>query len=111
MDEKINAYLESLVTEALNSPMFSSLAEDQKASLAGKIRTRLNGVIIDMVVDNLTDEQFNAIKDFPPDSVEMEDKIEEYASGMPDLAQNLEEKLNQEISEIKQNPQLISQNA
>lgn len=108
MDQKINAYLESLVTEVLNSPMFSSLAEDQKASLAEKIRTRLNGVVIDMVVDNLTDEQFNAIKDFPPDSVEMEDKIEEYASGMPDLAEKLEEKLNQEISEIKQNPQKIT---
>lgn len=108
MDEKINAYLESLVTELLNSPMFSSLAEDQKASLAEKIRTRLNGVIIDMVVDNLTQEQFNAIKDILPDSVEMENKIEEYASGMPDLAQKLEEKLNQEISEIKQKPQLIS---
>lgn len=108
MDEKINAYLESLVAELLNSPMFSSLAEDQKASLAEKIRTRLNGLIIDMVVDNLTQEQFNAIKDILPGSVEMENKIEEYASGMPDLAEKLEEKLNQEISEIKQKPQLIS---
>lgn len=107
MDQKINEILDGLVSQVLASSMYSNLPEDQKSSLAPKVKTYLNGVIIDTMVDRMSDEQLNAIKDLPADSREMEDKIEEFATTMPNLAQDLEEKLNQVVSDVKQNPQLI----
>ena len=108
MDQKINAYLESLVLEILQIPQFAKLPDEQKNTVAQKIREYLNGTIIDMVIDRLTPEQLNAIKDLPARSPEMEDKIEEFTSTMPLLAQDMEGKINQTVSDIKQNPQLLN---
>lgn len=107
MDQKVNEVLDNMVSQVLASDMYVNLPEDQKSSLAPKIRTHLNGVIIDTMVDRMSDEQLNAIKDLPADSREMEDKIEKFATAMPNLAQDLEEKLNQAVIDIKQNPQLV----
>lgn len=107
MDQKINAYLDSLVSEVLSSPAFATMPADQQATWSAKVREFLNGVIIDTVIDRLTPEQLNAIKDIPADSPEMEDKIEEYSAQIPLLAQELEEKLTQAALDIKQNPQVL----
>ncbi len=108
MDQKIDAHLESLVLEILGSPMFVNLPGDQRDSLSPKIRNYLNGVIIDTVIDRLTPEQLNVIKALPADSLEMEDKIEEYSAQIPLLAEALEEKLNQTVTNIKQNPHVLN---
>lgn len=108
MDQKINAYLDSLVLEVLNSPMFANLPEDQKTSLSEKINDYLNAVIIGAIIDRLNPEQLNVIKSLNPQSIEMESKIEQYASQIPLLADELEEKLNQAVANIKQNPQILN---
>lgn len=108
MDQKINAYLDSLVTEVLNSPNFLNLSEDQKASQAEKIRTYLDGVIIDIIVDNLNEEQLSSLKDIPANTPQMEEKIEEYASQIPFLAEQLEQQLAQAVLDLKQNPQKLN---
>lgn len=110
MDQKINAYLESLVLETLNYPAFSNLSGEQKSAMAEKIRNHLYNTIFDTIIDRLDAEQLNAIKDLPMDSPEMEAKITEYAAFIPNLAQDLEAKLNQEVANIKQNPQILNQN-
>ncbi|OGE25521.1 hypothetical protein A3C26_02310 [Candidatus Daviesbacteria bacterium RIFCSPHIGHO2_02_FULL_39_12] len=108
MDQKITAYLNSLVAEVFSSPQFAQIPQEQKSAWVEKINNYLNGVVIDTVIDSLTPEQINVIKDLPPDSQEMEDKIEEFASTQPLLAQDLEKQLNQAVANIKQNPQLLS---
>lgn len=108
MDQKFEAYLQGLVTDILNSPMFVNIPEDQKITLSEKIKNHLNGVVIDAIVDRLNSEQLNAIKDLPADSPEMEEKIEEFAAQMPNLADELEQKLNQAVENLKQNPQSLN---
>lgn len=108
MDQKITAYLDSLVTEVLSSPLYAQIPQDQRSAWVEKINNYLNGVVTDTVIDSLTAEQINTIKDLPPDSQEMEDKIEEFASTQPLLAQDIEEQLNQAVAGIKQNPKLLN---
>ncbi len=108
MDQKINDYLEKLISEVLASPMFAGLPADQKDTLAPKVRTYLNGVIIDALVDRLSTEQLNIIKDLPANSPEMEEKIEEYATSIPMLAKDIEERITLSVADIKQNPQIVS---
>lgn len=108
MDQKITAYLDSLVTDVLSSSQYAQISQDQKSAWVEKINNYLNGVVIDTVIDSLTPAQIETIKDLPPDSQEMEDKIEEFASTQPLLAQDIEEQLNQAVAGIKQNPQLLS---
>ncbi len=110
MDQKINAYLESLVLEMFNCPVFVNLTQEQKSATAEKIRNNLYNVIFDMIIDRLNQEQLNEIKNLPIDSPEMVRKIEEFAAFMPSLAQDMEAKLSQEIADIKQNPQILNEN-
>ncbi len=108
MDQKINQYLDNLVKEVLASPGFTSLPEDQRIPLSEKIRTYLDGVIIDVIVDNLNEEQLSSLKDLSADSPQMKEKIEEYASQIPFLAEQLEQELQKVVTDLKQNPQKLN---
>lgn len=111
MDQKIGIYLESLISETLNTPAFVNLPEEQKNTLADKIRDRFCNIIFDLIVDRLNVEQLSEIKDLPMTSPEMANKIQEFAAFMPDLAQEMETKLNQVTASIKQNPQILYEDA
>lgn len=108
MDQKINDYLESLVNEVLKNPAFSSLSEEQRNATAEKTRDYLYNVIFDTVIDRLSMEQLNEIKDLSMNSPEMISKIQEFSAFMPSLAEELEKKLAQTVSDIKQNPQILN---
>lgn len=108
MDQKIEQYLISLVNEVLNSPNFSNLPQEQKVIYQQKIRTFLDSIVIDTIIDNLNDEQINSLKDIPADSQQMEDKIEEYSSQIPFLAEELEDKLKESVETLKTNPQTLT---
>lgn len=108
MDKLINNYIESKVLEVLQIANFSGLTEDQKNITAEKIRDVLNRTILDTLIDNLTPDQLNQMKDIPADDPQMEDKIEEFASKIPLFSQVVEEAINQKISEIKNDPQILN---
>lgn len=107
MDQKINAYLDSLVLEVLNSPNFVNLPQDQKTAASEKVNNVLNKVIITAIIDRLTPQQLEVIKSLDPNSAEMEQKIEEYSSQIPGLMDVLEQDLNKTVSDLKQNPQIL----
>lgn len=64
-------------------PNFSGLAQEQKSTIAEKLRDLFNTTILDTLIDNLTPAQLDQIKDIPADSPQMEDKLEEFASHTP----------------------------
>lgn len=104
MDQKITAYFESLVLEVLQIPEFVSLNDEQKEKLAEKLRDHFNNIIIDMILDKLTAQQLNRIKDIPADSPEMIERLEEFATTSPFLITDMEKRLTEEVSKIKENP-------
>lgn len=107
MDQKIQAYIESLVLEVLQSPNMANLPEDQKNAQAEKIRNHLNNVVLDTVIDKLTPDQLNQIKDLPAESPQMADRLEQFSSQIPFLITDIEKKLNEEAQNIKQNPAIL----
>lgn len=108
MDQQIEAYLESLVSEVLQSPALVNYTSQQKNEYAQKLRDHFNNMIFDAVLDQMTPEQLNSIKDIPMESPEFPQKIEEISAQIPQLSQVLEKRLAQEAQAIKNNPQVIA---
>lgn len=108
MDQQIQAYLESLVLQVLQSPALVNYTSQQKNKYAGKLRDHFNNVIFDTVLDQMTPEQLNSIKDIPMKSPEFPQKIEEISAQIPQLSQVLEKRLAQETQALKNNPQIIT---
>ncbi len=104
MDERVNAYIESLVSDIISQPNLTNLSPEEKTKYADEIRDRFYNVILDTVIDNLNSEQLAAIKDLPIDSDEMEKKLTEYSASIPYMYVKFEENLKKEVENIKNNP-------
>lgn len=107
MDNRINAFLESLVLEVLQTSPIGQYPQPQKDEYVQKLRDYFNTVIFDTMIDNFTPEQINILKEIPIDSPQMRDKIEEFASITPLLLEKIEKVLEEEVVKVKQNPQVI----
>lgn len=97
VDLQINNYIEGLVMDCLNSPN----PPDPEM-----VRNRLYKVVVETVVAALDQNQFSQIENLDPASQEMADKIQDFASKIPGLHKIIEEKLAQEVANIKQTPSL-----
>lgn len=98
MDKKFDEYIKNLVSQCLTAPGLASLPPDQTTQ---KLTDHFYNIIMDEVIDNLTDDQVREIQDLSFDDPRMKVKIEEFTSGMPDLLRQLDTKLNQEVEKIK----------
>lgn len=98
MDQKINAYIESLVMEVL---------EVQKDLFPEKIRDHFHNVVFDVILEHMSTEDLNSIKDIPMESEEMAQRIEEISSGIPFLLVEIEKKLKEEVEAVKNNPSFL----
>lgn len=108
MDKRIDIYIEARILEVLQIPSYSKMPEDQKVAVAEKLRELFSTVILDTLIDSLSESQLDQIKDLPADSPQMEDKIEEFASQTPFLITKFEDALNAKVAEVKNNPALLS---
>lgn len=109
MDKQINSYIESLVLEVLESPNYATLSQEEKLAKANLIREYISTVMWDTGIDSLSEEQLKSLEKIPFTSPEMEEKIEEYSSQIPNFSTKLEEALRVEIDKVKENPQLLTQ--
>lgn len=108
MSNQIDQILEGLVNQVLSVPPFMNLSEEGKVAARDKVTDYLVNAILDLTVDHLPDEAVLELQNLDPNSDEMSQKVMEYAASIPNFAQILEEKLNQEVENIKQNPSLVS---
>lgn len=109
MDEQINSYIESLVLEVLESPQFASLSQEEKQTRGELIREHISTIVLDTVIDSLSEEQIKSLENLSPESQEMEQKIEEFSSQIHFFSTKLEEKLRSEMEKVKLDPQLLTQ--
>lgn len=107
MDKKLEQYMQSLVSQVLTSPNFVSLPEEQKQQYSTKIMDHFNNVIFDNVLNNLTSDQLNILKNLGLSSPQALVKIEEFSSEIPNFASILENALQKEVENIKTNPQIL----
>lgn len=111
MDKRLEEYMQSLVSQVLTSPNFVNLSEDQKQQYAAQIRDHFHNVIFDNLLNNLTSEQLNTLKNLGLSSPRAAVKIEEFSAEIPNFAAILENALQKEVESIKNNPQAILQNS
>ena len=102
MDKAIQDYLNNLVNKCVNSSHFSALGEDEKKQVGEKVQRHFNNIVIDALLDRLTQQQMDEIKNLDPNSKEMQEKLQTFAAGIPNFAQFLEQKLNDEATRITQ---------
>ena len=108
MDEKFDAYIQTLVLEVLSSSSFANLTDEQKNTAIEKIQAYFSSVVFDTLIDNLTPEQLESIKDMSLESPEMEEKLEELGSQVPFLASKIEENLGKEAEKLKNDPSVLN---
>lgn len=98
MDNIVNNFVNNLVEKCLENPI-----------LAGK-RQELEDYFYQQAVftliDNLNQEQFDAIKDLDPESQEALDKISQFASEIPGLVDIMDAKLGATAETIKTTGQI-----
>lgn len=102
MDEKLDAYIESLVSEIMADPGLNNLPQQEKDQYAQRLRDHFNKLIMDTLLNRLSPEQLSEIEKIKDQPELLEDKIEEYAASVPNLAQDIEERLNREVEAMKQ---------
>lgn len=107
--DQFDQYIEDTTNKCLASPSLASLPEDQKAEMAQKIKEHFVNIILLTTIDNLTDDQFVQIKDLQPSDPVLGEKLEEFSSQMPFLAQAVQDKLDEDSNYIQQNGQLPPQ--
>ncbi len=104
---KFDQYIDQAITQLLESS--SHLDENQKKQMGDKIRKHFYNLILTTTLDNLTDEQFLAIKDLAPEDPILAQKLEEFSQEIPFLAENIQEKIDKDLEYMKQNSQIPPQ--
>lgn len=107
IDEKLDAFLESQVSEVLSAPGLQTLTAQQKEEYATKLRTHFQDLVIDTLLNRLEDDKLKEIEELSKNNPQLlEEKFQEYAAMVPGLAEDIEIRLKQEVSALKQNLQL-----
>lgn len=99
--QKFAGQIDKMVADCLTS--FPNLSEEQKTETSDKIRDHLNQVILDTLVDNANEAQISQLESLDPESPEMEAKITEVASQIPNLAFKIDAALEQACQDYLKN--------
>lgn len=98
----MDAYIESLVTAVMVTPELAAMAEQEKEQYKQKLRDHFHSLIIDTLLNRLSPEQLSEVEKIKDQPQALEEKIEEYAVSVPNLAQDIEERLGREVEAMKQ---------
>ena len=85
---------------------FAYLAEKDKKEIGAKVQDHFYSVTINTLIDQLSDEQVNKIKDLDFKTPEAQQKIAEISASIPGFAFVLEDKLKAEMDKILQTGQI-----
>jgi hypothetical protein len=101
MDDKLEKYLESLVESVITgSPRLSALGEEEKKKAAEQLRDRLYQLALETLFTRLNPEQKEDVRKALSGG-NAEERVEHYASLVPDFALDLENRLQREVEFIK----------
>lgn len=100
MDKTITDFINSLVIKCMANPIF----KDQKENL----EKYFYQVMIETLIDNLSQQQIDQVKDLDIKSPKMQQKLQLFAASIPGFIFILDEKLNSEASKISQTGQIPS---
>ncbi len=90
----LQQFINQKIDQIMAAPVYSMLPEDQKQTKRSEIEDQIQNMILDTLIDSLTDEQMMSLQGVDPASDEAPQKIMELAAQVPNFAETIEEKLN-----------------
>lgn len=97
--------MNDFVDEYLNQKVDEILGLNGDSLKKQELLEKFQNLILDIVVDNLTNQQLIELNNMDPNSPEMETKLEQFSATIPDLASKIQTKLDEEIQSLHSNPE------
>ena len=99
-EKKLDAYVEGLVQSVLEVPRLKDLDTKSRKKAAETVRSKLDELVLETLFNRLSEAQIEDIRSSIGKS-DLEEKIENYASLIPGLAGDLENRLEREAIFIR----------
>lgn len=106
VNQNIDEYLNRLVADCLQAPGIINLPQEQKDEFAERIQDHFSQITLEILVNRLNEEQFSQIEHLEPGSTQMIEKIQQLGAQVPGLADDIEKKLQEDVTYIKQNSKI-----
>ena len=100
--KNVENYIQNKVEEILNSPTFISIPEEKKGRMRSKMENHLEMMVIETFINRLTTDQaekLSSLIERKPE--EASQKLREFASSNPGLADDLQERIEREVEQFK----------
>ncbi len=103
INKQLDAYVDALIMGVLEAPSITKLPPEEKNKAREIIRDRFNKLIMETLLNRLNEEQIKDLESSLEDVKTLEEKIETYASSIPGLADDLENRLQRESAMLREN--------
>ncbi|MGM0439062.1 MAG: hypothetical protein ACQEP3_01350 [Patescibacteria group bacterium] len=102
MEENLENFIDKKVEEILASPSYKNIEEDKRKSLKKEIQDHLERMVIETFVNRLSEEEAEDLnKLMQKDGSRAHKKLKELAFSTPELANDLEQRINREVEKFK----------
>ncbi len=100
--KNVDNYILEKVEEILNSPSYASLSDEEKEQMRLKIESHLEKLVLETFVNRLSEYEAkklnNLLKESPEEAYQ---KLGEFTTSDPELADDLEKRLTREVDRFK----------
>jgi hypothetical protein len=78
------------------------MPEAEQKEILGKVNKRLESVVLDVIVANLSDEEAKTMREALASGVNIEDEVATITAAVPSLAEKIEKAVQDEIERFRQ---------
>lgn len=101
MTDLFSNYIETSVKGVLDSPGYLTLGGDEREKLTESLKEHFGDMILETFMNRLTDDQAKEVQNNLSNPSILEEKFAEYAAQIPELAQDIEDRLGREAEMLK----------
>ena len=100
--KNVENYIEKKTEEILSSPSYQNLDNKKEEKLRTEINNHLEKMVIETFINRLTDEQAQELNDLMQRKPKRaHDKLRKLAFSTPDLAEDIESRIEKEVKKFK----------
>lgn len=100
MDEQITKYIDNLVNEVLQIPVFAILKKEDQTAVADKLKDHFYSLVFATILESMNDAQVMELKNTDLTSQEGLDKLQVIAASIPGLAEEVDSRLKKAQDQI-----------
>jgi len=103
IENLIQDMIDSMIKEVLSAPGYQSVSEAERQKIESRLNEHLQNLVLDTLLNRLDKEQSRELSQLVESGSEedLESKISVLSAKVPNLAQDIEERLKQEVELLK----------